>query len=111
MLVDDHGPVPDDPVDAADPARLRCVAPQRPAGDTGFRRPNLSQREIEVLLTWLRAESKEDAARELFISPATVSTHIIRIRAKYAAVGRPAKRKAALFARAVQDGYTTLDEW
>ena len=68
-------------------------------------------REIEVLLAWLRSESKDEAARELFISPATVSTHIIRIRAKYAAVGRPAKRKASLFARAIQDGYTTLDEW
>lgn len=81
-------------------------APVRPVP-----RPELSAREVEVLLTWLRSESKEEAARTLFISPATVSTHIIRIRGKYAAVGRPAKRKAALFARAVQDGYTSLDEW
>lgn len=100
---------------AARPAPPGEAAPPRPVPAPGTRptpaRPTLSAREIEVLLAWLRAESKEEAARQLFISPATVSTHIIRIRAKYAAVGRPAKRKAALFARAVQDGYTTLDEW
>ncbi|MFM9377003.1 response regulator transcription factor [Gordonia sp. VNK21] len=74
-------------------------------------RPELSPREVEVLMAWLRAESKEDAARELFISASTVSTHIVRIRTKYAAVGRAASSKSALFARAVQDGYTSLDEW
>ena len=74
-------------------------------------RPNLSAREIQVLMTWLRLGSKDAAARELFISPATVSTHIVRIRTKYSAVGRPATTKSALFARAVQDGHTTLDEW
>ena len=71
----------------------------------------LSAREVEVLLAWLAAESKEDAAQALFISSSTVSTHIVRIRAKYASVGRPATSKSALFARAVQDGLTTLDEW
>ncbi|GEE02682.1 LuxR family transcriptional regulator [Gordonia spumicola] len=74
-------------------------------------RPTLSAREVEVLTTWLRLGSKEAAAEKLFISPATVSTHIVRIRAKYAAAGREATTKSALFARAVQDGYTTLEEW
>ncbi|NLG48297.1 MAG: LuxR family transcriptional regulator [Gordonia sp.] len=74
-------------------------------------RPALSIREIEVLLAWMAAESKEDAANKLFISQSTVSTHISRIRAKYAAVGRGAPTKAHLLARALQDGYTTLDEW
>ncbi|WP_336791455.1 response regulator transcription factor [Gordonia malaquae] len=78
---------------------------------TPSRRPLLSAREVEVLTTWLRLGSKEAAAAKLFISPATVSTHIVRIRAKYSAVGRDATTKSALFARAVQDGYTTLDEW
>lgn len=104
MLADDQSPtdVHDHPY-SAQPPRLHAVAAPP--------RPTLSAREVEVLLAWLRATSKEEAAQELFISAATVSTHILRIRAKYAAVGRPAKRKAALFARAVQDGYTTLDEW
>lgn len=91
------------------PPRTAPPAPAAPVTDAC--RPTLSAREIEVLLAWLGCESKEEAARILFISPATVSTHIIRIRAKYAAVGRPAKQKAGLFARAIQDGYTTLDEW
>lgn len=74
-------------------------------------RPALSNREIEVLLTWMSTESKEDAANKLFISQSTVSTHISRIRAKYAAVGRPAPTKTHLLVRALQDGYTTLEAW
>lgn len=74
-------------------------------------RPALTGREIEVLVAWLRAESKQEAAESLFISASTVSTHIARIRAKYDAVGRPATTKSALFARAIQDGYAALDDW
>ncbi|MFT4086165.1 MAG: LuxR C-terminal-related transcriptional regulator [Gordonia sp. (in: high G+C Gram-positive bacteria)] len=74
-------------------------------------RPLLSAREVEVLTVWLRTESKREAAAALFISPSTVSTHIVRIRAKYTAVGRDASTKSTLFARAVQDGYISLDEW
>ncbi|WP_420838033.1 LuxR C-terminal-related transcriptional regulator [Antrihabitans stalactiti] len=74
-------------------------------------RPMLSSRESEVLLAWLRADTKPDAARRLYISPGTLNTHLTRIRAKYAAVGRPATTKAALFARALQDGYTDIEDW
>lgn len=73
--------------------------------------PGLSVREVEVLLAWLAAESKEEAAARLFISASTVSTHVSRIRAKYANVERPAPTKAHLLARALQDGLTTLSEW
>lgn len=89
-------------VDAAVLPHLVVAPPSRPA---------LSTREVEVLLAWMAAESKEDAANKFFISQSTVSTHISRIRAKYAAVGRPAPTKAHLLARALQDGYTTLEEW
>ncbi|WP_307846013.1 MULTISPECIES: helix-turn-helix transcriptional regulator [unclassified Rhodococcus (in: high G+C Gram-positive bacteria)] len=75
------------------------------------RRPLLSAREVEVLLTWLSSDSKSRAAQELFVSESTLDTHITRIRSKYASVGRSAPTKAALFARALQDGLTTLDEW
>ncbi|MGW4243821.1 LuxR C-terminal-related transcriptional regulator [Nocardia sp. NPDC004722] len=74
-------------------------------------RPALSPREIEVLLAWLRCDSKDAAAHELYLSVSTVSTHIARIRAKYLAAGRAAATKAALFARAVQDEIIDLDEW
>lgn len=73
--------------------------------------PGLTKREIEVLTEWLGAESKQQAAEVLFISAATVSTHLARIRAKYASVGREAPTKTHLFARALQDGYTSLDRW
>ncbi|MGW0037667.1 response regulator transcription factor [Gordonia sp. NPDC003376] len=75
------------------------------------RRPRLSEREVQVMLTWLRAESKQEAAGALFISVSTVSTHISRIRVKYESAGRPASSKSSLFVRAIQDGYATLDDW
>ncbi|NMO00099.1 LuxR family transcriptional regulator [Gordonia sp. TBRC 11910] len=74
-------------------------------------RPSLSKREVEVLLAWLATESKRDAAEALFISPATVSTHVSRIRDKYAEIGRPAPTKAHLLIRALQDGFTAIEDW
>jgi DNA-binding NarL/FixJ family response regulator len=70
-------------------------------------RPSLSAREVEVMLGWLAADSKEEAAARLYISASTVSTHVARIRATWV----PAPTKAHLLARALQDGYTTLAEW
>lgn len=74
-------------------------------------RPALSDREREVLLAWFRSDSKEEAARSLYIAIGTMNTHITRIRTKYVAAGRPAATKAALFARALQDDITQLDDW
>lgn len=74
-------------------------------------RPALSKREVEVLLAWLATESKREAAQVLFISAATVSTHVSRIRDKYAEVGRPAPTKAHLLIRALQDGFTRIEDW
>ncbi|MDI9915905.1 LuxR family transcriptional regulator [Rhodococcus sp. IEGM 1379] len=83
------------------------VVDRRPLNRT----PRLSAREIEVLLAWLRSDSKGEVAVLLGVGIGTINTHIARIRAKYIGVGRPAPTKAALFARAVQDGHTTLEEW
>lgn len=80
------------------------------AGDTCSDRPTLSSREKEVLLEWFRTESKGLVATSLFLSTSTVNTHLGRVRTKYAAVGRPAPTKAALVARAVQDGLVNIDE-
>lgn len=80
------------------------------ADDRGPRRPKLSPREREVLVSWFRTESKELVAAALHITAATVNTHLTRIRTKYAEVGRPAPTKAALIARALQDGIVTMDE-
>ncbi|CAG7634356.1 helix-turn-helix transcriptional regulator [Rhodococcus opacus] len=73
-------------------------------------RPALSAREIEVLRHWLRGESKQAVANELHIALGTVNTHLTRIRAKYAFVGRDASTKPALLVRALQDGILTIAE-
>jgi ATP/maltotriose-dependent transcriptional regulator MalT len=72
--------------------------------------PRLTQREQDVLSAWCRTESKQEVAKQLCIEPSTVATHLQRIRAKYAAVGRPATTKAALAARAIQDGILTVED-
>ena len=73
-------------------------------------RANLAPREKEVLIAWFRTESKDVVARQLQIAPTTVRTHLQRVRAKYAAVGRTATKKAALVARAIQDGIVSVDD-
>lgn len=78
--------------------------------DSTVGRANLAPREKEVLVAWFRTESKDLVARQLQIAPTTVRTHLQRVRAKYAAVGRPATTKAALVARAIQDGIVNVDD-
>ena len=78
--------------------------------DKVTRRPTLAPREKEILLAWLRTDTKGEAARQLAIAPSTVRTTLQRIRAKYAATGRPATTKTALVARAIQDGIIGIDE-
>jgi DNA-binding NarL/FixJ family response regulator len=78
--------------------------------DSTVGRPNLAPREKEVLIAWFRTESKELVAQQLGIAPTTVRTHLQRVRAKYAAVGRAATTKAALVARAIQDNIIDVDD-
>jgi DNA-binding NarL/FixJ family response regulator len=73
-------------------------------------RPKIAPREKEVLVAWIRTDSKDEVAQQLSIAPTTVRTILQRIRAKYAAVGRPATTKVALVARAIQDGIIGLDD-
>ena len=80
------------------------------AGNVAVSRPVLAPREIEVLIAWFQTDSKELVGRRLHIAPTTVRTHLQRIRVKYAAVGRPAPTKAALVARALQDGLVNIDD-
>ena len=80
------------------------------AATSDHERPALTDREIEVLRTWLMLDSKPAVAQELYISLGTVNTHLTRIRAKYSDIGRAATTKAALVARAVQDGLVALDD-
>jgi DNA-binding NarL/FixJ family response regulator len=98
-------------------ARHGCPRPPAPAvhGATPDdvrrgTRPQLSPREREVLVAWFRTENKYAVAGMLYIEPTTVATHLQRVRGKYAAVGRPATTKAALVARAIQDGILSVDD-
>jgi DNA-binding NarL/FixJ family response regulator len=78
-------------------------------GDQAVARVNLSTRESEVLALYAAGETAERVAQTLFVSRETVLDHIRRIRAKYAAVGRPALTKVDLFRRAVEDGFVQQD--
>jgi len=78
--------------------------------DTRPNRPNLTPRQIDVLLEWFHCESKEMVAQKLNLTVHTVNSYLDRVRVKYANVGRQAPTKAALVARAIQDGIVSLDE-
>ncbi|WIM87403.1 DNA-binding response regulator [Candidatus Mycobacterium wuenschmannii] len=69
-----------------------------------FGRPELTAQERRVLVEWLLTDNKESVSRKLHIAPSTVRTHLQRIRRRYSEIDRSAPSKAALFARAVQDG-------
>ncbi len=73
-------------------------------------RLSLSERERQVLVAWFGTESKDLVGNLLHIAPATVRTHLQRVRAKYAGVGRPAPTKSALLARAIEDGIIGLSD-
>lgn len=80
------------------------------AGDRSDNRPTLSARETEVLVEWFQSESKPFVAQRLGISLSTVNSYLERIRIKYALIGREAPTKAALVARAIQDGLIGVDD-
>jgi DNA-binding CsgD family transcriptional regulator len=81
-----------------------AVKPARPA------RVELSDREQEILIAWLKSDSKIEVGKALHLAPGTVRTYLQRIRDKYERAGRPARTKAALVARAIQDGYVDVDD-
>lgn len=73
----------------------------------GLVAPQLSKRELEVILTWFSKISKREAAEQLGVSEDTIRTHIARVRGKYMSVSRPASTKSDLMIRLIQDGLYT----
>lgn len=63
-----------------------------------------------MLIEWFQSESKELVAQRLGISVRTVNSYLDRVRIKYANVGRPARTKASLVARAIQDGLVDVGD-
>lgn len=78
--------------------------------DTAFVRTVLSDREAEVLALYASGETAERVGEQLYISRETVLDHVRRIRAKYAAMDRPARTKVDLYRRAVEDGILATDD-
>ncbi|MFV9633042.1 LuxR C-terminal-related transcriptional regulator [Mycobacterium neumannii] len=99
-------------IDAAHNSRPHVAPRSTPTLHSGRRkaRPQLTHREQQVLIAWFQTENKNAVAERLYIEPSTVATHLQRVRAKYAAVGRPAPTKAALVARAIQDEILSVDD-
>lgn len=77
--------------------------------DSEFVSARLSERESEVLALYASGETAARVGAQLFISRETVLDHIKRIRAKYAAVDRPAQNKVELYRRAIEDGIVGHD--
>ncbi|WP_428963905.1 response regulator transcription factor [Micromonospora fluostatini] len=79
-------------------------------GDPRPDRPALSDKEREALLLWFQSMSKASVARRMQISEHTVKQYVDRARIKYTRAGRPAATKAALLARAIEDGLVRPEE-
>lgn len=78
--------------------------------DDAPERPQLTTQESAALRAWFNSSSKNLAAAQLGISPKTLDTYIGRARVRYANVGRTAKTKSELVARALEDGLIGLDD-
>lgn len=71
---------------------------------------DLSPRQQEVLSLYASGEKADRVARLTGLSTDTVNDYVGRIRAKYAAAGRPAGTKVDLYQRAVEDGLLPIPE-
>lgn len=77
-------------------------------GDEGLDRVGLSAREREVLVLLATGMSTKAAAAQLGIAMPTLEVYLVRLRDKYARVGRPARQRSDLVMRALEDGYLPL---
>jgi DNA-binding CsgD family transcriptional regulator len=95
-------------VQDGDPVTTVLAAAARRTGTTTpaeVPRPQLSPRQREVLIAYVSSgDLLPTIARRLGMDPETVKTHLRRVRAKYAEVGRPAPTRRDLYARAMEDG-------
>ena len=74
-------------------------------GDPRLAHARLSPKEQEVLALYASGEKSVSVASNAGLSEKTVAEYVRRIRAKYAAVGRPAASRVDLYKRAVEDGF------
>lgn len=83
------------PLDRDAVAAVLAAAGRPPARRRSGHPAGLTEREIEVLRLLVVGRSEKQIARELFISPATVHTHVAHI---YAKAGVSTRAAAAMFA-------------
>lgn len=74
-------------------------------GSSTLLRPQLSPREVEVLILVSQGLVSKQIARALDVKEATVKEHLKRIRGKYADLGRAAGTRVELHRRAIEDGH------
>lgn len=67
-------------------------------------RPKLSQREVQVLISYSGGSKGDEVADALGMREGTVRVYLKRIRAKYADVDRRAGTRIELYQRAIEDG-------
>lgn len=79
-------------------------------GDPDLDAVDLSPRQQEVLSLYASGEKADRVARLTGLATETVNDYVGRIRAKYAAAGRPAGTKIDLYQRAVEDGLLPIPE-
>lgn len=83
----------------------RTARRRRPrGGDAADRRPRLSHSERRALAHYVQGHSTVQVAAEMGVGYETAKTFLRRVRAKYAAVDRPAGKRAELISRAEEDG-------
>ncbi|WP_134322104.1 response regulator transcription factor [Cumulibacter soli] len=75
------------------------------AGDS--ERPPLSIQEEQTLILYASGLTLQEVADSIGVKPATAKQYLKRVKAKYAAVGRPAHTKLDLSRIADADGYLT----
>lgn len=83
----------------------RVTRRRRPrAVDPADRRPRLSHSERRALAHYVQGHSTVQVAAEMGVGYETAKTFLRRVRAKYAAMDRPAGKRAELISRAEEDG-------
>jgi DNA-binding CsgD family transcriptional regulator len=73
-------------------------------------RPDLSIQERSALHLYASGLTLEAVARRMHVSPSTAREYLLRVRRKYADVGREVRTKTDLYAAALQDGLLDEDD-
>lgn len=82
------------------------VTPELAAVIAGDReRPRLSDQEERALVLYASGLTLSEVAKALNVKPDTAKTYLTRVKAKYAAVGRPVRSKVDISRVAAADGY------